>query len=735
MGSIFIHAGLAAGVALAAIPVVLHLFMKPTPKHIVFPALRLIRERQKKSKKTLKIKNWLLLLARMALIALMALALARPRVNAKVKAGSEVETAIVFVFDTSLSMGYTERDKTRLDLAKERAAEILKRAHSGSQVYVIDTADAALPPPLSPASAGTRIESLEIRPANRPLNQALGPAYEAATASDKPRREVYVFTDLARSSWRTDQPIAGLDKATKPDSGVNTFIIRLAAEGRYDVGIVSAEPTNGLASQDEPVPIRARIRSVGKAAERSVEFYVDGQKRDQKVVQAPADAEVDVPTFNPRLDPGLHRVEIRLTGERDPLEFDDRYFMTFDVQPSMKVLVVSDLIDDADWVSNALDPVANQGKPGVARPFQVERVLTASLPTTGFGRPLRDYAAVFLLDVGQPGEGHWRELTDYVKQGGGLVIGVGDRVWSNREAYNASGRELLPATLEAVKVHEDFSFGRPDLTNTLFTQNTRELLSELSRIPVYKTMTVSPTQDARTLLSYQDETPALVERVVQGGSAPGRVLLWTTALYRVPETTKTWNEFPLEWPFLQLMGQTVPYLAGTAGRRLVVEAGETVTLPVDAAKGFTDFSAQPPGSGAEPIGLNPPSAGGPLVIPALTINSPGHDPVGHWTIAASKPGGGASTLGFSVNSPTSEAQLSLMEPKDLDGLFGKDHYKLADDPTSLKRVQEEVTFGREIFPWLMMLILLIVTAENALANMFYRDRTGTRPASPLPAGA
>ena len=35
------HAGLAAGAALAALPVILHLFMRQTPKHVIFPALRL----------------------------------------------------------------------------------------------------------------------------------------------------------------------------------------------------------------------------------------------------------------------------------------------------------------------------------------------------------------------------------------------------------------------------------------------------------------------------------------------------------------------------------------------------------------------------------------------------------------------------------------------------------------------------------------------------------------------
>src|SRR3954470_4716473 len=137
-----IHAGLAAGAGLAALPVILHLFMKQTPKHVIFPALRLIRERHKRSKKKLRIKNWLLLLARMALLALMALALARPRLFSETSLGDqEVPTGVGLVFDKSLSMGYKPRDKTLLEEAKEQANEILKKRPSTSQVFVVDSAE------------------------------------------------------------------------------------------------------------------------------------------------------------------------------------------------------------------------------------------------------------------------------------------------------------------------------------------------------------------------------------------------------------------------------------------------------------------------------------------------------------------------------------------------------------------------------------------------------------------
>ena len=102
-----LNVGLAAGgAALAALPVILHLFMRQTPKHVIFPALRLIRERQKQSKKRMRVKNWLLLLARMAVIAIMALALGRPSVHSDVPLGSESQPpAMGLVFDTSVSMG------------------------------------------------------------------------------------------------------------------------------------------------------------------------------------------------------------------------------------------------------------------------------------------------------------------------------------------------------------------------------------------------------------------------------------------------------------------------------------------------------------------------------------------------------------------------------------------------------------------------------------------------------
>ena len=78
----------------------------------------------------------------MAVLALMALALARPRLYSQMPLGDQsVPTALGLVFDTSLSMEYKEKDKTRLDEAKERALAILDKIPDSSLVFLVNSAD------------------------------------------------------------------------------------------------------------------------------------------------------------------------------------------------------------------------------------------------------------------------------------------------------------------------------------------------------------------------------------------------------------------------------------------------------------------------------------------------------------------------------------------------------------------------------------------------------------------
>src|SRR5215208_390571 len=76
----FLHPWVLAGLAAAAIPILLHLLAHREPPTVVFPAVRYLVTTTQEHQRRLKLQNWLLLLLRTLLIVLLVLAAAAPSV-------------------------------------------------------------------------------------------------------------------------------------------------------------------------------------------------------------------------------------------------------------------------------------------------------------------------------------------------------------------------------------------------------------------------------------------------------------------------------------------------------------------------------------------------------------------------------------------------------------------------------------------------------------------------------
>ena len=429
---------------------ILHLFMRQTPKHVIFPALRLVRERQKRSQEAAADQE----LAAPAgadgpagpdgpgpgaAAALLADAAGR-RV---------VPTALGLVFDTSLSMGYKEKDKTRLDEAKERAREILKKIPDSSQVFVVDSADPGVP---AGAVAGGGPEADRRADAsarsNRPLNAAMGQAYPAVAECDRPRHEVYVLTDLARSSWNPEQPAEGLDQRREGEDQARRQDRHLRAPAGARGGprrrrSSRPSPPSSVATQGEPVEITGLVRAPGdQPAKRVVEFYLDGVKKGPEAVELPPTAR-SRSASRPR--PSSRRASSTRASSGSaaaPTRWSSttsRYF-TFKVQPGPEGPGRLRPAIDAEFVAAALDP--DPRRAGDPRPFQVERVRPAEF-VGQLPRHAQGLRRVFLLNVEALDDAAWGLLNGYVHEGGGLVVGLGDRC--RADELQRADRQPAPA--------------------------------------------------------------------------------------------------------------------------------------------------------------------------------------------------------------------------------------------------------------------------------------------------
>src|SRR5262245_33536053 len=131
-------------VALAglAIPVLLHLTQREKKQIVHFPSLMFVRRIPYQSVRRRKIHNWLLLFVRLAALALIVAAFARPLFrtdNAIVPSGSGARELVVLL-DTSYSMGYGDR-WTQARTAAEEALRGLNASDRASLVLFSSGAD------------------------------------------------------------------------------------------------------------------------------------------------------------------------------------------------------------------------------------------------------------------------------------------------------------------------------------------------------------------------------------------------------------------------------------------------------------------------------------------------------------------------------------------------------------------------------------------------------------------
>src|SRR5215218_10054985 len=103
----FLTGSLLLGTLAAAIPVLIHLLHRQRTTPVQWGAMQFLLESQLQFRRRRKVDHWLLLLARMALLGLLAFLLARPLIKSgafnPIPGNSAVDVAVVI--DHSLSSG------------------------------------------------------------------------------------------------------------------------------------------------------------------------------------------------------------------------------------------------------------------------------------------------------------------------------------------------------------------------------------------------------------------------------------------------------------------------------------------------------------------------------------------------------------------------------------------------------------------------------------------------------
>ncbi len=694
MGLEWINPLYLAGIALLALPVLIHLVQKQDLGGIGFPSLMFLRRIELRERRRVEIRHWLLLLLRCLLLLLLVLAFARPffdepaSIDAPVAAGSDS----VIVLDRSYSMRLGER----FEAARYQAMQLVDAAEPGTRLGLIAfDHETELVSDLSADHARLR-ELLERETAGLGTTRYKAPLEQAARlleGSSAARRRIVLLSDF--SGGDTTLPRIAADIELEPvvvtGGGANATLAGVtigpaspAAADRFalDVDVVSHAAT--------PLTQRLTLSIDGRQiATRDFELE-PGARRSERFDDL-------------GLGAGLLRGRVSL--DADALAADNDAYFVFSSNRQLPVLIVeagNARTHQSIYLERAL---ALAGDPLI----RVRRASWEQLDASDLARA----AIVIVNDATLPQGALGDALAAFVEAGGGLLVALGERQRGN---WPGGAGGFLPGRLEP-RVDADAGFahrlGEFDRAHPLAAipgAGGRDLAG--ARIFSYRRMIAGDSD--RVVARYADGSAALLER----RSGAGRVLVLGTTL------DTHWNDLALQPAFVPLVHELVRYLAAWERLPHAYAVGDVVDVLRYARANAGADAVVAAGGDAALIVETPDSRELrlPRAAPLLEIGS-----AGFYQIHRATPAGVDVVLAANVD----PAEAS---PRPLDVERWLEDIRAAAEPVSAAPVltdRQAAAYERQqrLWFWLLAAALALMLIEALAANWLYRRGASKRAAA------
>ncbi len=650
----------------------------------------------------------------------------------------QAPVAALIVMDTSPRMQLEFENENRLQKAQAIGQWLVTQFPSDSQVCVAPTNSDGVFFSVDVGAADRRITKLKTNFSGVKIPSKISQGLDLLETSSMDRKEIYIVTDLTTESW-TGENTQKLLRQLKRYPEYSLFVIDVGVDSPSNFSLAPLQLSTSEISTGGRLNLRSEVRRSGGAGQRTVKMKVEKVDPSRPVVRdrktlypteffLPQSKVVDVRengnagvqfSFSQPLSVGTYHGSVGIEGQ-DGLAVDDNRYFTFRVSPARNTLVVHPSNVDPQVMVSLLAPSrsvaagTNRFECDVITQVEFDRMNNVS-----------KYDAVFILDPKPIAGDRWELLQAYVENGGGLGLFLGPNANDNGSADVAFTTEpaerVIGGRLEQQWFDdtEELVLSPPEETSHPIFRSIQGSETSIlwNRFPITKFWGIDqhasddspPTQ---TLLRYTNREPAVIERIL----GKGRVLTMTTPVteYGYNPNRKSWNVLlggtglkPV--PLYLLLKGVVSYLVQSDADALNVQVGQTSTLKNDLRE-FPDayqvFS---------PIDDKPPTS---LNCVDNQIRFRFNDFPGHYRFRGVFDDQ-VVLRGFSSNLPAAATNLSRIGTDDLDEILGPERYQLATDKSQITRQQGTTRRGQELYPFIVVMMMLILGLEYLMSNRFY----------------
>ena len=515
-----------AGLAAIGLPIWLHLLKQHKTTPLPFSSLMFFERRTQSSIKHRRLRYLLLFALRTALVAMLALAFARPFVNSTTVASARGGKLLIVAIDHSFSM----RQGTRLERAKTEAVQALAnlRPEDKGIVLAFGSETQLMNEPTSDVAtlrAGVRA----IQPSDDRSSYAeLARALRSLQQSTGMPVEAHLFSDMQKSSLPSSFADLALGEGVR-------LIPHPVAEQRLDNFAVENVMAPRRIYDTKKVRIQATVISYGAAAARKrVTLLLNGHELAAKSVDVPAGGRATAEFFGLEAPYGMNRGEVRIDST-DAFAPDDHFYFSVERSDPRPVLFVHGGREGRDllYYRTALESSRDAA-------FSLD----AATPDQAANRALSRYAFVVLSDAADIPGALEQSLRSYVRAGGSLLVALGP---------SAQGRKRVPGFDGTIRETRYASRDGERFETVTMLDSAHPATRQAANwadVKFYRAVRVEPGA-SRVLARLSDQTPLLIEQ--QAGD--GRVLVFASTFDNVS------NDFPLHAGFVPFVDETAHYLA------------------------------------------------------------------------------------------------------------------------------------------------------------------------------
>lgn len=465
------------GLVGVSIPVIIHLLSRRRATVIDWGAMQFL-DIGRRAQRKFQITELLLMAGRMALLALVALAVARPFFTPKAASGGAGALAalpvgaslggtprdVVLVLDGSESMARSAGGTSPRKEAVTWSREFLKRLPSGSSVAILDARDRVLPivapPSFDKQALGKALSDAPAPRGSSDLAASVSEALRVLESTKNTERDVVILTDGQREAWRPGETarwdlLRALHAQERRQTGITPRIWALnvgtgAKPEGADGSVAPLELTRGLVPSGLPIRIETAIANAGpEPLTRTAELLVDGVPvpgSTQTIGPVPSGSKTPARFTTTIAVPGAHTLTVRLDPADDPLPVNDEASVPVEIAEALPVLLVDGepgvepLESETAFLRAALAPSEDDTPAVRAAVISTDDLSADSLANAH----VLVLANVESLDASQSGA-----VADFVARGGGVLVLPGGRV--DEDVYNKTlfrdGDGWLPASL------------------------------------------------------------------------------------------------------------------------------------------------------------------------------------------------------------------------------------------------------------------------------------------------